>query len=156
MHDNMNITALLAGLSARNGDRPKYLALADAVEQAFREHELPPGTALPPQRALARALGVTLGTVSRAYAEAATRGLVEASVGRGTFIRVQRPDVDVMPPEAAEGGEAAPDAPQKTCGRCRKPRCSPRETGLAQSRLYRSLRASQSLSFARAAKADGT
>ena len=111
MHDNMNITALLAGLSARNGDRPKYLALADAVEQAFREHELPPGTALPPQRALARALGVTLGTVSRAYAEAATRGLVEASVGRGTFIRVQRPDVDVMPPEAAEGGEAAPDAP---------------------------------------------
>ena len=37
MHDNMNITALLAGLSARNGDRPKYLALADAVEQAFRE-----------------------------------------------------------------------------------------------------------------------
>ena len=107
MHDNMNITALLAGLSARNGDRPKYLALADAVEQAFREHELPPGTALPPQRALARALGVTLGTVSRAYAEAATRGLVEASVGRGTFIRVQRPDVDVMPPEAAEGGEAA-------------------------------------------------
>ena len=98
MHDNMNITALLAGLSARNGDRPKYLALADAVEQAFREHELPPGTALPPQRALARALGVTLGTVSRAYAEAATRGLVEASVGRGTFIRVQRPDVDVMPP----------------------------------------------------------
>lgn len=111
MHDNMNITALLAGLSARNGDRPKYLALADAVEQVFREHELPPGTALPPQRALARALGVTLGTVSRAYAEAATRGLVEASVGRGTFIRVQRPDVDVMPPEAAEGGEAAPDAP---------------------------------------------
>lgn len=103
MHDNMDITALLIELFARNGDRPKYLALADAVDQAFRERKLAPGAALPPQRDLAQALGVTLGTVSRAYAEAATRGLVEAAVGRGTFIRAHRPDVDVMPPDAAEG-----------------------------------------------------
>lgn len=100
----MDITALLARLYTRNGDRPKYLALADAVEQACRERGLAPGDALPPQRDLARALGVTLGTVSRAYAEAATRGLVEAAVGRGTFIRAQRPDVDVMPPDEAENG----------------------------------------------------
>ncbi len=111
MYDTMDITALLVESFTRNSDRPKYLALADAVDQAFRERKIAPGEALPPQRDLAQALGVTLGTVSRAYAEAATRGLVEAAVGRGTFIRAQRPDVDVMPPEAAEGGEAAPDAP---------------------------------------------
>ncbi len=103
MYDNMDTTALLLEFFTRNGDRPKYLALADAVEQAFRERKIAPGKALPPQRDLAHALGVTLGTVSRAYAEAATRGLVEAAVGRGTFIRAQRPDVDVMPPDAAEG-----------------------------------------------------
>ena len=103
MDDNMDITALLVEAFTRNGDRPKYLALADAVEQMFRERKIAPGETLPPQRDVAHALGVTLGTVSRAYAEAATRGLVEAAVGRGTFIRAQRPDVDVMPPDTAEG-----------------------------------------------------
>lgn len=98
MCDNMDHIAILSELFVRNGNRPKYLALADAVEQAFREGLLAPGDSLPPQRILARALGITLGTTGRAYAEAAARGLVEASVGRGTFIRSQRPDVDVMPP----------------------------------------------------------
>ena len=98
MCDNMDHIAILSELFVRNGNRPKYLALADAVEQAFREGLLAPGDSLPPQRILARALGITLGTTGRAYAEAAARGLVEASVGRGTFIRSQRPDVDVLPP----------------------------------------------------------
>ncbi len=108
MCDNMDHIAILSELFVRNGNSPKYLALADAVEQAFREGLLAPGDSLPPQRILARALGITLGTTGRAYAEAAARGLVEASVGRGTFIRSQRPDVDVMPPDMPEH-EHAPE-----------------------------------------------
>jgi DNA-binding transcriptional MocR family regulator len=42
---------------------------------------------LPPQRQLAADLGVDLTTVTRGYAEAQRRGLVEAAVGRGTFVR---------------------------------------------------------------------
>jgi DNA-binding transcriptional MocR family regulator len=44
------------------------------------------GERLPPQRALARTLGVSVGTVTRAYEEADRRGLTLGHVGRGTYI----------------------------------------------------------------------
>ncbi|XSC47511.1 PLP-dependent aminotransferase family protein [Bradyrhizobium sp. RDT10] len=49
-----------------------------------------PGTRLPPQRDMARHLGLSVGTVSRAYAEAESRGLISGEVGRGTFVKRQR------------------------------------------------------------------
>ena len=45
---------------------------------------------MPPQRPLAKALDVDLTTVTRGYAEARRRGLIEAAVGRGTFVRAAR------------------------------------------------------------------
>ena len=72
-------------LAARPG--PRYRALVDALSEEVAEGLLPEGTRLPPQRDLAYRLGVTLGTVSRAYALAAARGLVTGEVGRGTFVR---------------------------------------------------------------------
>ena len=44
---------------------------------------------------LAEALGVTIGTVSRGYAEAAQRGLTVGVTGRGTFVTAPCRDVDV-------------------------------------------------------------
>jgi DNA-binding transcriptional MocR family regulator len=41
---------------------------------------------LPPQRDLAWKLKVTVGTIARAYTEAARRGLVSGEVGRGTYV----------------------------------------------------------------------
>lgn len=64
--------------------RPKYLALADAIEAALCSGELSPGQRLPTHRELAEILGVTVGTVTRGYAEAARRGAVRGEVGRGT------------------------------------------------------------------------
>lgn len=69
------------------GGQPIYLRLADALEAAVREGELAPGDQLPPQRAVAERLGVDLTTVTRAYAAARSRGLLEGTVGRGTFVR---------------------------------------------------------------------
>lgn len=66
---------------------PLYLALADAIARDLASGALPPGARLPPQRQLAQALGVDFTTISRAYAEAARRGLVEGRVGQGTFTR---------------------------------------------------------------------
>lgn len=66
---------------------PLYLALADALARDLSAGLLQPGVRLPPQRELADFLGVTVGTVSRGYAEAERRGLVRGEVGRGTFIR---------------------------------------------------------------------
>ena len=61
-------------------DRPKYVALADALSRDVASGRLRPGQRLPTHRALARALGVHVMTVSKGYAEAARRGLVE--IGR--------------------------------------------------------------------------
>lgn len=66
---------------------PLYLVLADAIARDLASGALPPGARLPPQRRLAKVLGVDFTTVSRAYAEAARRGLVEGRVGQGTYAR---------------------------------------------------------------------
>jgi len=77
-------------LSTRSG--PRYLALAAAIEQDVMDGALAAGTRLPPHRDLAFRLGVTVGTVSRAYALVAARGLVSGEVGRGTFVRAVAAD----------------------------------------------------------------
>lgn len=69
---------------------PRYIAIADAIEQAVRAGILLPDAPLPTQREVADALGVTVGTVTRGYAEAARRGLVRGETGRGTFALSQK------------------------------------------------------------------
>lgn len=95
---------------------PKYLALADAVERGVAEGALAPGEALPTQRCLAEALGVTVGTITRAYAETARRGLTVGVTGRGTFVVSARPDVDI-PTGDALSVPGEPDLPGDATGR---------------------------------------
>ena len=71
-------------------DTPIYGRIADALERDVRSGLLIGGSQLPTHRDLARSLGITPVTVTRAYAEAARRGLVESSIGRGTFVRAPR------------------------------------------------------------------
>lgn len=81
---------------------PRYRAIADALEADLRAGRLAPGTRLPTHRELAERLGVTVGTITRAYAEAESRGLTAGTVGRGTFVRearVQAPTM-IQPPAA--------------------------------------------------------
>jgi len=66
---------------------PVYLAIADALAADLEAERVKPGERLPTHRDLARVLGVNVVTITRAYAEAARRGLVEGHVGRGTFVR---------------------------------------------------------------------
>ncbi len=68
---------------------PRYLAIAECLAADIRAGRLAGGDRLPPQRELAEQLGVTVGTVSRAYAEADRRGLVRGEVGRGTYVRAR-------------------------------------------------------------------
>ncbi|WAG77349.1 PLP-dependent aminotransferase family protein [Metapseudomonas furukawaii] len=69
-----------------SGPGTKYRRLADAMERQIRSGSLEPGSKLPPHRILADRLGITAGTVSRAYAELEYLGLVVARVGDGTFV----------------------------------------------------------------------
>ncbi|MGO1853510.1 MAG: PLP-dependent aminotransferase family protein [Microbacteriaceae bacterium] len=61
-------------------------ALADLIEGAH----LPSGQMMPTQRALAEALGIARGTVSRAYAGLVASGHLSARQGAGTFVRFGR------------------------------------------------------------------
>ncbi|MGB3434824.1 PLP-dependent aminotransferase family protein [Achromobacter sp.] len=63
-----------------------YTRIADALESDIRAERLLPGTRLPTLKELAATVGVTPGTVNRAYELAQRRGLVEGEVGRGTFV----------------------------------------------------------------------
>lgn len=72
--------------SALTPDRPLYLAIADALAADIHGRVLREGDRLPPHRELADVLGVTVGTVTRAYLEAHRRGLIRGEVGRGTFV----------------------------------------------------------------------
>ncbi len=107
-------------LASRNG--PRYLAIADALAADVAAGRFHAGDRLPTHRDLAWRMGVTVGTVSRAYAEAERRGLIGGEVGRGTYVRAASGDLgnlmspapDAMgnlidltfnfPPPAAEGG----------------------------------------------------
>lgn len=71
----------------RKAAGPVYLAIADALSADILSGKLEASARLPPQRALAAALGIDFTTVSRAYAEARRRGLVEGRVGQGTYVR---------------------------------------------------------------------
>lgn len=76
--------------------RPSHLEILDRLEAAIRSGELQSGDRLPAQRQLAAKLSVDLTTVTRAYAAARARGLVEGTVGRGTFVREQLTDTSAL------------------------------------------------------------
>lgn len=70
----------------RRGGAARYLQLADAIAEGIADGTLSRGDRLPPQRRLAARLGIDFTTVSRGYAEAQRRGLIDSHVGRGTFV----------------------------------------------------------------------
>jgi DNA-binding transcriptional MocR family regulator len=73
--------------AGNSGKTPRYLAIATEMAQAIETGQLAPGEKLPPHRVLAKRLGVTTGTVSRAYASLERQALATARVGDGTFVR---------------------------------------------------------------------
>ncbi len=80
--------------------------IADAIAADVESGRLVAGDRLPTQRALARHLGVTPGTVNRAYAVAERTGLITAEVGRGTFVSRSR-DTGIHDASLAHGATGA-------------------------------------------------
>lgn len=69
-----------------DGGQPLYQRLVEALARDIGSGALAPGARLPPQRDVAHRLGLSLGTVTKAYAEAERRGLLTGQVGRGSFV----------------------------------------------------------------------
>ncbi|TDC26253.1 PLP-dependent aminotransferase family protein [Streptomyces sp. 8K308] len=69
-----------------SGRGPLYLLLAARLRRLVDEGELPPGAALPPDRALAGALAVGRGTVVAAYEQLRVEGRIVRRQGSGTRV----------------------------------------------------------------------
>ena len=74
-------------IERQGAGRPVYQQIAAQVVEAIASGELRHGDKLPTIRALAGELGVNRDTVALAYDGLARDGLVETTVGRGTFVR---------------------------------------------------------------------
>lgn len=85
-------------------EKPLYLEIADAIRLDSQNGVLKPGDRLPPQRDLAYRLGVTTGTVTRAYAEAEKMGLLTGEVGRGSYLKAPAPAAAPFTPRRRETG----------------------------------------------------
>ncbi len=91
----------------RDGGRPLYRQIVDQIRDGIRAGRLRPGQRLPTVRALAGRLDVTRLTVHRAFRDLQTGGWLEATVGRGTFVR------GGAPPAGAASGTVPGSDPQR-------------------------------------------
>lgn len=64
----------------------KYESIVSCIERDIANGTLQADEKLPPMRKLAKRLGITVGTVSRAYDLAEKKGLLRAHVGQGSFV----------------------------------------------------------------------
>ncbi|GAA1854890.1 aminotransferase class I/II-fold pyridoxal phosphate-dependent enzyme [Asanoa iriomotensis] len=79
--------------------------ISASIEDGVRTGALAPGTPLPPVRGLADGLGVSAGTVAKAYQALRTRGVIETAGRNGTRVRPRPP---------VTGGRAALVVPPPT------------------------------------------
>jgi DNA-binding transcriptional MocR family regulator len=93
------MTNWVPALASRPG--PRYLAFVSALEADIAAGRVKPGTRLLPQREMAQRLALSVGTVSKAYAEAEQRGLISGEVGRGTFVQKRRLEQRSLGPSEA-------------------------------------------------------
>ncbi|TIX84323.1 MAG: PLP-dependent aminotransferase family protein, partial [Mesorhizobium sp.] len=77
---------MLQDLQLASDEGPVYRRLADAIAERITAGTLAVGDRLPPQREIARALGINVTTVTRALSTLQQRGLLEARPGRGTTV----------------------------------------------------------------------
>ncbi|WP_101842681.1 PLP-dependent aminotransferase family protein [Halobacillus sp. Marseille-P3879] len=94
--------------------KPIYQVLADQLKQDILHEVLLPGTKLPPQRELADYLDLNLSTISKAFKVCELKGLLSASVGKGTFISYDALSnayllEDTKPQHLIEMGATVPD-----------------------------------------------
>lgn len=64
----------------------RYRSIAADLAEKIRTGQYPPGEALPAQRELSAAYGVTLMTLRQALSRLSDEGLIQQRAGRGTFV----------------------------------------------------------------------
>src|SRR6266568_9235541 len=82
--------------------RRLYRQIADQIRTLIRSREFPAGARLPPERDLARQLGVSRPSVREALIALEVEGYVEVRVGSGVYVLGQRPAdrTDTLPADS--------------------------------------------------------
>lgn len=113
-----------------SGPQPLYRRLAEVLADRIRSGQIPVGTRLPPHRDFAYQLGISVGSVARAYAQLAEDGAVSGEVGRGTIVLerskseaigletdISSVDMRLVVPPALEDSELSGDLGPRTLAR---------------------------------------
>ncbi|MCP3013875.1 GntR family transcriptional regulator [Nocardiopsis dassonvillei] len=81
---------MASSAGARSG-KPRYLQIADDIEEQITTGRLTPAAEIPSETALMERYGVSSGTVRKAIAQLRTVGLVETFQGKGSFVKSRPP-----------------------------------------------------------------
>ena len=92
--------------------RRLYRQIADQIRELIRSGEFVAGARLPPERDLAKQLGVSRPSVREALIALEVEGLVEVRIGSGIY---------VLGPGVKADGDESPPAPRRTT-RCTRRR----------------------------------
>ena len=71
--------------------KPRYLQIADDIEEQIKTGRLAPAEEIPSETALMERYGVSSGTVRKAVAQLRMNGLVETYQGKGSFVKSRPP-----------------------------------------------------------------
>lgn len=71
----------------KKADRKKFLHLIQYIIDLIDSGELSAGQVLPTQRELSQKLGVSIGTITKAFNELEKMGYLSGEIGRGTFVK---------------------------------------------------------------------
>ena len=83
----MDITKILSGIRLNpTSSVPLYMQIATGLSTKIQDLTVPASAKLPPERELARLLGVSRTTAINAYSLLEERGLVSSRVGSGTYV----------------------------------------------------------------------
>ncbi len=85
-----SIVEAIGSVWSPHHDDPLRRSLAGALQTAIEAGHLPAGGRLPPERLLARRLGVGRNTVAAAYTALARAGVVTRRTGSGTYVAADR------------------------------------------------------------------
>ena len=76
-----------------NSSKPIYAQITEQLKAQIMDGTLHAGESLPSMRSLAKSLHVSVITVQRAYEELQRDGFLETTVGRGSFVADQNPEI---------------------------------------------------------------
>ncbi|HXV64905.1 MAG TPA: PLP-dependent aminotransferase family protein [Vicinamibacteria bacterium] len=93
------------------GAAPLHLQIYQAFREAILEGRLAPGARLPSSRAEARSLGVSRNVILQAYAQLVAEGYLTGSVGSGTYVANEIPEVSLRAP--ARHGHPRKEGPSR-------------------------------------------